>query len=234
MSGYTNPGVAVARTAAAGILIAGLLLGSGGGAEGTDADNPFRGRAPDCFVYHSAHADGLYDFTRVLPLGSHTLGLWATAGATTTAEPSCAPGPSFPGPPFPGTGEICFVSFVIEKSGGGSLDSFTFSGGLSGGTRVSPDGSTLTVNLSVATSPLPGGFASSSLPLRIGDIGLTMGTDTVVNLTRGSCLGLGAENRAVPVHTMFLPEPGEYALLATGLFGLAGLYRLKLRLARSH
>jgi hypothetical protein len=210
-------------------MAAALLLASGATAEGTDEDNPFRGVSPDCFVYHSADpaGDGFYDFTRVLPVGQHSLGLWATAGATTTAEPSCRPGAQ------PGTGEICFVSFVIEKSGSGTLDSFTFSGGLSGKAKVSPDGSKLAVNLSVATDPLPGGFVEFSIPKRIGDIGLTMGSDTVVNLTSGNCRGLGAAHLAVPAHTLFIPEPGEYMLLATGLFGLAGLYRLKLRLARS-
>lgn len=226
MSGDRTATAGFARLAAAGGVLTTLILGSGAAAQLTDEDNPFRGIAPNCFVYHSRDGDGFYDFPRVLPLGTYSLGLWATAGATTTAEPSCEPGPQ------PGTGEICFVSFVLQKSGGGSLNGFTFSGGLNGASTLSTDGSTLTVNLTTATNPLPGGFVPSSAPVRIGDVALTVAGDTTVNLTSGSCLGLGAKSLSVPAHTIFLPEPGEYMLLASGLFGLAGLYWLRLRLTQ--
>ena len=225
MSGNSGHRIA-AHAAALGIATALALLGSAASAQVTDAQNPFLGKAPGCFVYHSRDGDGFYDFTRILPVGSHMLGLWATAGATTTAEPSCEPGPQ------PGTGEICVVSFAIEKTGAGSLDGFAFSGGIAGGSSLSPDGSILTVNITAATDPLPGGFVPGSAPVRIGDLSLTVGSDTTVSLTDGSCLSLGAESRSVPTHVIFLPEPTDTLLLAAGVLGLVGLHGLRKRLAR--
>ena len=226
MSRNRRPKATATGVASLAITLAVTLLSVGASAQLTNADSPFRGRAPGCFVYHSHDGDGFYDFTRVLPLGSHTLGLWATAGATSTGEPSCEPGTK------PGTGEICFVSFVIQKSGTGSLTGFTFAGGITGVSTLSPDGSTLSVNISRATNPFPAGYVPSVAPVRIGDLNLTIGSNTVVSLTGGSCLGPGAETRAVPAHTMFLPEPGKHVLLAAGLLGLAVLHRVRTTLAR--
>lgn len=228
MQGVRRSSAGVVRTGPWVVLLAACVVVPAATAQLTNQDNPFR-VAPNCWVFHSQGEDGYYDFTTVFhTTGPKTVSIWATGGATTTTGASCAPGPQ------PGTGEVCYVSFVLEVTGAGSLDSFTPVSGLSAGVASANAGKKLTVNLSSGTSPLPGGFLAGSAPAKVGDLGLTVGSDTVVNLTSGTCFKPGMEKRSVVSQTMFLPEPGQGVLLVSALLALAAVHWLRRKLAERH
>jgi hypothetical protein len=227
MQGVRRTSAGVMRAGPLALLLAGWLIVPAATAQPTDEENPFV-LAPDCWVYYSKDEDGYYNFTYTFDsAGPQTVGIWATGGATTTPGASCEPGAQ------PGTGEICYLSFVLELDGTGSLDSFVPVAGITAGvTHSSAGGEKLSVNLSSATSPLPGGFVADTAPAKVGDLGLTVQPGTVVSLTSGTCLKAGLEKRNVVPQTMFvLPEPGEGLLLGSALLALGGLHWLRLRLA---
>jgi hypothetical protein len=206
------------------VLLLALLIAPGATLALTNADNPFRA-SPSIMVYHSRDGDGYYDFTRVLPLGTQTLDIWATGGAI-----SSVPGPTLclPGSPSGGQ-EVCALNIHFQLSGNGELISFAAADGLSSGSFVNPPGTLLTVNLTSGAAPLPAGFP----PMRIGALTLAVnGGDVVVNMT--GVQGLGPDQAPHPMepHTMFLPEPGQFWLLSSALLGLAALHRVRKARAR--
>lgn len=226
MQGVRRTSAGVMRTGPLAALLVAWLVVPAAAAQPTDQDNPFV-LAPDCWVYFSKDEDGYYNFTYTFDsAGPKTVGIWATGGSTTTPGASCAPGAQ------PGTGEICYLSFVLELDGTGSLDSFTPVAGINAGVTSADAGEKLTVNLSSATNPLPGGFVADSAPARVGDLGLSVQPGTVINLTSGSCIKAGLEKRSVVPQTMFvLPEPGEGLMLGSALLALGGLHWLRQKLA---
>ena len=220
MQGERRASADLMRMGPLAVLMATAVLVPAAAAQLTNDDNPFR-VAPDCWVFHSKDGDGFYDFPRVLPAGTQSVGIWVTGGATSDASPSCAPGSATT------TGESCFASFVIEMTGPGSLNSFTAASGRSAGHTVSLGGKRIDVNVTAGASPVPGGLTTE----RMGDLSLTMGTSDAVrvSVTSGSCLGMGLAPNLVRGEVMFLPEPGQGVLLGSALLGLGALYRLRTR-----
>ena len=222
MQGERRSSAGLVRMGSLAVLLATTLLVPAAAAQLTDADNPFR-VAPECWVFHSRDGDGFYDFPRVLPSGTQSVGIWVTGGATSDPSPDCNPGAPTT------TGETCFAKFVIEMTGPGSLNSFAGSGGVSAADTVSLAGKRIDVNATSGANPVPGGLN----PVRIGDLSLTIGSGgpVRVSVTSGECLGMGLASNPVRGEVMFLPEPEQGLLLGSALLALGALYWLRTRLA---
>lgn len=190
----------------------------------TNSDNPFR-VSPNVWVYHSRSGDGYYGGTRVLPLGTHTLGIWATGGAI-----SSTPGAELCTPDSPSGGqELCALDIEFVLSGAGRLLSFTPASGLSAGAYVNPTGTRLKVNIASGSIPLAAGFP----PPFLGNLTLSVtGGDTVVTIGGAGGLGPDTSSHTIQTHVEFVPEPGSWLLMASALLGLAGLYALRSARAR--
>jgi hypothetical protein len=186
--------------------------------------NPF-GASPDVWIYHSRGGDGYYDGTSVLPLGTHTLGIWATGGAVAseTGATLCTDTSSATGQ------ELCALDIDFQLSGAGQLVSFTPAEGLVAGSFVSSAGRRLRVNVASGTNPLRAGFP----PARIGDLTVAVtGGDTVVSIAGVAGLGPDTAPHPISPHVEFVPEPGSWLLMVSALAGLAGLHALRRALAR--
>jgi hypothetical protein len=208
--------------AAAGALTA--LFAAPAWAQLDNSDNPFRA-SPDAWVYHSRDGDGFYDGTRVLPIGTHSLGIWATGGAISSEA-----GADLCTSTSPGAGqELCALDVDFQLSGTGRLLGFTPAPGRTAGVFLNGTGTRLRVNFASGTAPLPAGFP----PALLGTLGVAVtGGDTVVTVAGLAALGPDTAEHPVPTHVMFVPEPGSWLLMASALLGLAGLHALRSARAR--
>jgi hypothetical protein len=186
--------------------------------------NPF-GASPDVWVYHSRGGDGYYDGTSVLPLGTHTLGIWATGGAVSSET-----GTTLCTETSPDTGqELCALDVEFQLTGAGQLVGFTPAEGLVAGSFLSTQGTRLRVNIASGMNPLRAGFP----PQRIGDLTVAVtGGNTVVSIAGVAGLGPDTASHPISPHVEFVPEPGSWLLMASALAGLAGLHALRRALAR--
>jgi len=202
-----------------------LVLAPAAAAQPTNDDSPFRA-SPLIWVYHSPHGDGSYHFTTVLPIGTYdgmqALDIWATGGAI----------PSEAGPPLcissaepPAGNEICALNVQFELSGDGELLSFTPAPPFVGLAEsfVNSAGTLLRMNLTSAALPLPAGP-----PERIGSLALDV-TGGTLSVSVTGVEGVGADGVTNPVasHILFIPEPSEILLLASGIGMLALLGRFR-------
>lgn len=191
----------------------------------TNDDSPFRA-SPLIWVYHSPHGDGSYHFTTVLPIGTYdgmqALDIWATGGAISSegGPPLCI-GSAEP----PAGNEICALNVQFELSGDGRLLSFTPAPRFVplAESFVNSAGTRLRMNLTSAALPLPAGP-----PERIGSLALDV-TGGTLSVSVTGVKGVGADGVTHPVasHILFIPEPSEILLLASGIGMLALLGRLR-------
>jgi len=190
----------------------------------TNSDNPFR-QSPNVWIYHSRDADGFSDGSRQLPLGSYTLGLWATGGAnpSVTEDPLCTENTP------PGGQELCALNMTFQLTGPGQLLSFTAASGLTAGVFINQSGKSMNVNLVTGTDPLPAGFP----PAFIGDLSFSLeGQDSWVTVAGVEGLGPDTASHPVTPQILFAPEPASWLGLACSLLGLAGLHALRSARAR--
>ena len=211
-----------------------LVLVPAAFAQPTNDDSPFRA-SPLIWVYHSPPhgengGDGSYHFTTVLPIGTYdgmqALDIWATGGAISSEG----------GPPLcissaepPAGNEICALNVQFELSGDGRLPSFTPAPRFVplAESFVNPAGTRLRMNLTSAALPLPAG-AGMGVPERIGSLALDV-TGGTLSVSVTGVKGVGADGVTNPVasHILFIPEPSEILLLASGIGMLALLGRLR-------
>src|SRR5262245_44368122 len=215
------------------LLGAAAALAAGGAAAG---QNPFGFGSGVPWVFQSGNgaiADdvGFDHHTRILPIGTTTLHLYATAGPVPSGveEEVCSPAPRG------GSGdEICGMDIQVNVAGPAHLTDFR-PAGPPGGTGVAffPtafDTTTKSLRLNAArgTDPIPAGA------FKIGqlDVTVTGGSGVVVTVS-GNAMVL-AERQMVDIepNIIAVPEPGATCLLASALLGLAGLAGLRRLRAR--
>ena len=193
----------------------------------TNDDSPFRA-SPLIWVYHSPHGDGSYHFTTVLPIGTYdgmqALDIWATGGAISSegGPPLCIGSAE----PPPAGNEICALNVQFELSGDGRLLSFTPAPRFVplAESFVNSAGTRLRMNLTSSALPLPAG----SPVQRIGSLALDV-TGGTLSVSVTGVKGVGADGVTNPVasHILFIPEPSEILLLASGIGMLALLGRFR-------
>jgi len=210
-----------------------LVLAPAAAAQPTNDDSPFRA-SPLIWVYHSPPSpphgeggDGSYHFTTVLPIGTYdgmqALDIWATGGAISSegGPPLCIGSAE----PPPAGNEICALNVQFELSGDGRLLSFTPAPRFVplAESFVNSTGTLLRMNLTSAALPLPAGP-----PERIGSLALEV-TGGTVSVSVTGVKGVGADGVTNPVasHILFIPEPSEILLLASGIGMLALLGRFR-------
>ncbi len=197
-------------------------------------NNPFGHGVPH--VYQSTRDDDASDeWTRVLPMGSSTLILYVSAGAT----PSATGTPCLPGVAEGGDGEELCVFHAELLITGGHFTSFTPTPSLgivstpAAGVYTSPFPTSIQFNYLDAVSPL----AAGPLPVgahRLGTLGVevTSGTAVVsvtgVDSIRAINQRMQSGSDPMPTGILAVPEPDVWLLLAAGLFGLAVLQRIRL------
>ncbi len=199
----------------------------------TNDDSPFRA-SPSIWVYHSRDGDGGYDFTTALPIGTHNLGIWATGGADSSGEegPLCITSAE------PPTGdEVCALDMEFRLSGDGELLSFAPAEAFFDVTESfmdpedTPPGIRLRVILSSADAPLPAGYP----PQEIGELSLEVGGGVMSVavaqhdplLVGSEAIGADGSEHPVAGEILFIPEPSEFLLLASGIAMLALLGRYR-------
>ena len=204
--------------------IALALLGAGtAGAQ----QNPFGFGSGVPWIFQSGHgpvADdpGFDHHTRILPLGTSTLHLYATAGpAASGGEPSlCSP------PPDGGSGdEICGLDVQVNVAGPAYIAGFRPAGPPAGTgivffpTSFGAATKGLRLNSVRATDPIPAGA------FKLGELDLTVTGQQGVNVTVSGNAMVLAQRQQVPVepNVLAVPEPEQTWLLASALLGLAGL-----------
>jgi hypothetical protein len=171
---------------------------------------------------------GFDHHARVLPLGTTTLHLYATAGPAASGEGAtlCSP------PPEGGSGdEICGIDVQVNVAGPAYIAGFRPAGPPAGtgiaffpatfGTQTKG----LRLNSVRATAPIPAGA------FKLGELDLTVTGDRGVNVTvSGNAMVLGQRQlAAVEPNVLAVPEPEETWLLASAFVGLAGLAALRRR-----
>jgi hypothetical protein len=226
----------MARRRARGALLRSLLAGAATAlAAGTAAagQNPFGFGSGVPWVFQSGHgtvADdpGFDHHTRVLPIGTSTLHLYATAGPNPSGEGEevCSPAPGG------GRGdEICGIDVQINVAGPAFLAGFRPAGGTGISFFPTTFGSTtrsLRLNSVRGTDPIPAGaFKLGEL-----DVTVTDGRGVVVTVS-GEAMVLGQRQLAeIEPNIIAVPEPGALLLLPSALLGLAGLAGLRRLRAR--
>jgi hypothetical protein len=174
------------------------------------ADNPFHLGSGQAFVFQSGGSDnhpGVSDFgahpfdhyTRVLPLGTTTLHLYATGGHADSlpGEVLCQGGPGG------GSGdEICGFDVEITLTGPAHVSDFR------------------------AAGP-PGGDGIRTYPMSGFGPTVTGSSGVVVSVTDGGMVL--ANRQTIPMNSTLLavPEPGVPWMLGVACLGLALLYRLR-------
>jgi hypothetical protein len=221
-----------ARRATARWLLLGALAAFAAG-PAPAAPNPFGFGSGAPWVFQSGYgavADdpGFDHFTRVLPIGTSTLHLYATAGpdASAAGEALCEPVEGGSGD------EICGMDVRIDVSGPAYISGFRPAGPPAGTgivsfpTTFSSATRTLRLNSVRATDPIPAGaFKLGEL-----DVTVTGGSGVAVAVSDSEMVLASRQVAAVGANVIAVPEPGETALLASALLGLsalAGLRRLR-------
>jgi len=165
---------------------------------------------------------GFDHFTRVMPLGTTTLHLYATAGQNPSGdeEQVCA------NPPGGGSGdEICGMDLQVNVSGPAHIAGFRAAGPPAGTgiiffpTSFGTTTKSLRLNSVRSTDPIPAGA------FKFGELDVTVTGATPVAVTvSGNAMVLG-QRQMVPIagNVIAVPEPDETWLLASALLGLAGL-----------
>ena len=199
-------------------------------------NNPFGHGVPH--VYQSTRDDDASDeWTRVLPMGSSTLILYVSAGATPSATGiPCLPGVA--AETAGGDGEELCVFHAELLITGGHFTSFTPTPSLGiestpdEGVYTSPFPTSIQFNYLDAVSPL----AAGPLPVgahRLGTLGveITSGTAVVsvtgVDSIRAINQRMESGSDPMPAGILAVPEPDVWLLLAAGLFGLSVLHRIR-------
>jgi hypothetical protein len=195
--------------------------------------NPYRFGSGVPWIFQSgfgtvADDPGFDHHTRVLPLGTSTLHLYATAGRNASAVGAslCSP------PPGGGSGdEICGMDVQVNVAGPAYIAGFRPAGPPAGtGIAFFPTSfGTQTKGLRLssvrATDPIPAGA------FKLGELDLTLTGERGVNVTvSGNAMVLGQRQlAAVRPNVLAVPEPEETWLLVSALVGLAGLAALRRR-----
>jgi len=204
-----------------GVLVSALAALSAGSAGAQQ--NPFGFGSGVPWIFQSGYgtvADdpGFDHHTRILPLGTTTLHLYATAGPNGSGEEQqvCSP------PPDGGSGdEICGMDMQVNVAGPAHIAGFRPVGTeisffpTSFGTATK----SLRLNSVRPTDPIPAGA------FKFGELDVTVTGAVGVSVTvSGNAMVLG-ERQLVPIepNIIAVPEPDESWLLASALLGLAGL-----------
>src|SRR5262245_3258481 len=215
------------------VLGAAVALAAGAGTAGR---NPFGFGSGVPWVFQSGNgaiADdvGFDAHTRILPIGTTTLHLYATAGnvASGQGQEVCSE------PPAGGSGdEVCGMDIQVNVAGPAFLAGFR-AAGPPGGTGIAffptTFGATtksLRLNSARGTDPIPAGA------FKIGDLDVTVtGGSGVVVTVSGNAMVLGDRQMAeIEPNIIAVPEPGALWLQAGALLGLAGLAGLRRLRAR--
>jgi hypothetical protein len=202
--------------------VATLLAGTAGAQQ-----NPFGFGSGVPWIFQSGYGNvpddpGFDHFTRVMPMGTTTLHLYATAGPSRSREGEQVCG----APPAGGSGdEICGMDVQVNVTGPAHVAGFR-AAGPPGGTDITffptSFGATtksLRLNSVRATDPIPAGA------YKFGELDVTVTGSTAVAVTvSGNAMVLG-QRQMVPIagNVIAVPEPEGTWLLASALFGLAGL-----------
>ena len=206
------------------LLVAAAALAAGAAEAG---ENPFGFGSGAPWIFQSGNgaiADdvGFDAHTRILPLGTTTLHLYATAGPRSSQEGEqvCSPAPGG------GSGdEICGMDIQINVAGPAYIAGFRAAGPPGGTgftffpTSFSPTTKSLSLNSVRATDPIPAGS------FKIGELDVTVTGGSGVKVTvSGDAMVLGGRQMAaIGANIIAVPEPGATLLLASALVGLAGL-----------
>lgn len=196
------------------------------GAAGAEP-NPFGFGSGVPWVFQSGYgtvADdpGFDHHTRVLPLGTSTLHLYATAGSQPSEEGErvCSPAPEG------GSGdETCGLDVQVNVTGPAFVAGFRPAGPPGGSemsffpTSFGTATRSLRFNSVRATDPIPAGA------WKLAELDVTVtGTTGVSVSVSGNAMVLG-QRQVVPIepNIIAVPEPEQTWLLASALVGLAGL-----------
>ncbi|TFG91865.1 MAG: PEP-CTERM sorting domain-containing protein [Myxococcales bacterium] len=217
------------RCSGACVLALALLLAASAGAQ----ENPFGFGSGVPWIFQSGFGavdddPGFDHNTRVLPLGTTTLHLYATAGPDASSEEGTLCNP----PPEGGSGdEICGMDVQVNVAGPAYIANFRPAGPPAGtGIAFFPTSfgtatKGLRLNSVRANDPIPAGAH------KIGELDLTVTGDRGVNVTvSGNAMVLG-QRQVAPIvpNVLAVPEPEETWLLGSALVGLAGLAALRRR-----
>jgi len=219
-----------ARRACACVLAFALL---GPAAAGAQERNPFGFGSGVPWIFQSGFGSvdddpGFDHHTRILPLGTTTLHLYATAGSEPTGgeETLCAP------PPGGGSGdEICGIDVQVNVAGPAYIAGFRPAGPPAGTgivffpTSFDPTTKGLSLNSVRATDPIPAGA------YKIGELDLTVTGERGVNVSVSGNAMVLAQRQLVPIepNVLAVPEPEQTWLLASALLGLVGLALVRRR-----
>jgi hypothetical protein len=225
--------VALRRGSASGMALRPCLLAAAAAlwAGAAAAENPFHFGSGTPWVFQSGNgaiADDVgFDLhTRILPIGTTTLHLYATAGPTASqgGEQVCRPAPEG------GSGdEICALDVQINVAGPAYLAGFK-AAGPPGGTGIrffptsfSPTTKSLRLNSVRTNDPIPAGAH------KIGelDVAVTDGSGVVVTVSGNAMVLAERQVANIERNIIAVPEPGRLLLLASSLLGLAGLAGLR-------
>jgi hypothetical protein len=194
-------------------------------------NNPFGYGSGAPWIFQSGYGSvdddpGFDHFTRVLPIGTTTLHLYATAGPNASAAegPLCLPAPDG------GDGdEICGLDVQVNVAGPAYVAGFRPATG-PGGTGIvfaptsfSPATKSLRLNSVRSDDPIPAGAHA------IGELDVTVTGSTGVLVTvSGNAMVLAHRQMAdVQPNIIAVPEPERGWLLGSALVGLAGLAGLR-------
>lgn len=219
------------RFARSACLVALALFGAG--AAGAQ-QNPFGFGSGVPWVFQSGFGQvdddpGFDHHTRILPLGTTTLHLYATAGPQATAgEPElCSL------PPGGGSGdEICGMDVRVNVAGPAFIAGFRPAGAPAGTGIVffptSFDATTKSLRLNSvrASDPIPAGA------FKLGELDLTVTGERGVNVSVSGDAMVLAQRQLAPIepNVLAVPEPEQTWLLASALLGLACLAAYRRRL----
>jgi hypothetical protein len=194
-------------------------------------NNPFGYGSGTPWIFQSGYGSvdddpGFDHYTRVLPLGTTTLHLYATAGP----NPSSVEGPLCLPPPDGGSGdEICGLDVQINVAGPAYLAGFR-PAAAPGGTGIVfspstflPTTKSLRLNAVRSNDPIPAGAHE------IGqlDVTVTGGTGVLVTVSGNAMVLANRQLANVEPNIIAVPEPERVWLLGSALVGLAGLAGLR-------
>ena len=189
-------------------------------------NNPFGYGSGQPFVFQSGFGavdddPGFDHFTRVLQLGTTTLHLYATAGATASGEASLC----MPLEEGGGQGdEICGLDVQINVTGPAFIAGFRPAGPPAGTdivflpTSFGATTKSLRLNAARSEDPIPAGAH------KLGELDVTVTDGRGVLVTVSGNAMVLAQRQLVPIepNIIAVPEPGQVWLLGSALAGLAG------------